>query len=181
MHDFPIPIIGFVGPSGSGKTTLLRKLVPELAKRGLRIGFLKHAHHTFDLDIPGKDSYEVRAAGAIQTLLASTERWALQSEQTSKNKDPALGEMLRKFDGSRLDLILVEGFKHAAYPKIEVRRGTGNEPPLYRDDPDVVAVATDCGLPGTDHLPMLDLDDAKAIADFVQRHMESWSLVSWTP
>jgi L-fuculose-phosphate aldolase len=175
MRSFPIPVIGFVAPSGSGKTTLLRKLVPVLEKRGLRIGYLKHAHHTFDLDVPGKDSYEIREAGARQTLLASRERWALQSENAEKFEDPSLREMLMRFDADRLDLILVEGFKHAAYPKIEVHRTTTGKPLLYPDDSDVVAVVTDSKLPGEGHPRELPPEDPDAIADFVQRHMETWS------
>ena len=175
MHSFQIPVIGFVAPSGSGKTTLLQRLVPALVKRGLRIGYLKHAHHTFDLDVPGKDSYEIREAGAKQTLLASRERWALQSEQTGGGEDPSLEEMLRKFDADRLDLVLVEGFKHSAYPKIEVFRTAMGKPPLYPQDPDVVALITDRDQPGKDLPHQLPVENLEAIADFVQRHMESWS------
>jgi len=173
MHSFRIPVIGFVAPSGSGKTTLLQKLVPVLAKRGLRIGYLKHAHHTFDLDVPGKDSYEIRQAGAKQTLLASKERWALQSEQTDKGEDPSLGEMLERFDADRLDLILVEGFKHSAYPKIEIHRRTRGTPLLYPEDSGVIAVITDARLPGENHPPELPPENPEAIADFVQRHAQA--------
>ncbi len=118
MSSKAIPVLGFVAPSGTGKTTLLRKLVPVLRKRGLRVGYLKHAHHTFDLDVPGKDSYEIREAGADQTLLASSERWALQVENRVRGADPDLVEMLAQFRTGSLDLVLVEGFKHSAYPKI---------------------------------------------------------------
>jgi len=175
MRKIPLPVIGFVAPSGSGKTTLLQKLVPELRDRGLRIGYLKHAHHTFALDVPGKDSYQLRAAGAEQVLLASGKRWALQSEQADGGKDPSLEKMLRRFDEDRLDLILVEGFKHAAYPKIEVHRTTLGKPPLYPGDPDIIAVVTDHELPGADHPPRLPVEDPEAIADFVQGHLGSGS------
>jgi molybdopterin-guanine dinucleotide biosynthesis protein B len=173
MHESRIPVIGFVARSGSGKTTLLQKLVPVLRERGLRIGYLKHAHHTFDLDVPGKDSYEIRRAGALQTLVASRERWALQSEQTERSRDPSLKEMLGRFDANRLDLILVEGFKHSAYPKIEIHRTATGQPPLYPDDPDVIAVVTDSHLSGEVHPPELPVEDPEAIADFVQRYMEA--------
>jgi molybdopterin-guanine dinucleotide biosynthesis protein MobB len=173
MHESRLPVIGFVARSGSGKTTLLQKLVPLLRERGLRIGYLKHAHHTFDLDVPGKDSYEIRRAGALQTLLASRERWALQSEQTERSRDPSLKEMLGRFDANRLDLILVEGFKHSAYPKIEIHRTATGQPPLYPDDPDVIAVVTDSHLSGEVHPPELPLEDTEAIAGFVQRYMEA--------
>lgn len=175
MRNLQLPVIGFVAPSGSGKTTLLRRLVPVLTGRGLRIGYLKHAHHRFELDVPGKDSYEVRAAGARQVLLASQQRWALQSEPEERGKDPALEEMLGRFDADRLDLVLVEGFKHAAYPKIEVHRPTLGKPPLYPQDPDIIAVVTDRELPGADHPPRLSAEDPEAIADFVQGHMATWS------
>ncbi len=167
-----IPFIGFVAPSGSGKTTLLKKLVPVLRGRGLRVGYLKHAHHTFDLDLPGKDSYEIREAGAQQTLLASSERWALQVENREKGEDPDLAAMLARFEADRLDLVLVEGFKHAAYPKIEVHRTVVGKPPLYPDDPDIVAVATDRSLPGDDHPPELPVEDPEAIADFIVQRVE---------
>ena len=167
MSKKTIPALGFVAPSGSGKTTLLRKLVPALRERGLRVGYLKHAHHSFDLDVPGKDSYEVRGAGADQTLLASTERWALQVENGVKGSDPDLHAMLERFDGDALDLVLVEGFKHAAFPKIEILRTLMGQAPLYPDDPYIIAVATDSQLSGDQHPPALPLEDPKAIAEFV--------------
>lgn len=174
MPSNPLPALGFVGPSGSGKTTLLRRLIPVLARRGLRLGYLKHAHHRFDLDVPGKDSYEIRAAGAHQTLLASRERWALQVENRSKGSEPDLWQMLDRFEGDRLDLVLVEGFKHAAYPKIEVHRSAVGEAPLYPDDPDIIAVASDLDLEpappqrgGVGLPPRLPLDNPQPIADFI--------------
>lgn len=162
-----IPVFGFVAPSGSGKTTLLRRLVAVLRERGLRVGYLKHAHHTFDLDVPGKDSFEIRAAGASQTLLASRERWALQVEDAAKGEDPDLDAMLARFESDRLDLILVEGFKHARYPKIEIYRAALGQAPLYPGDGDIIAVATPDRLPADGHPPVLALDDADAIADFL--------------
>lgn len=178
MQSFRIPVIGFVAPSGSGKTTLLEKLVPVLVKRDLRVGYLKHAHRRFDLDVAGKDSFQIREAGARQTLLASTERWALQSGQRNSGEDPSLTEMLGKFDADRLDLILVEGFKHCAYPKIEIHRTTTGNPPLYPEDPDVIAVITDRKLPGENHPVELSPEDPEIIADFVQRHVDAWSPVA---
>lgn len=165
------PVVGFVAASGSGKTTLLRRVVPLLVARGLRVGYLKHAHHGFDLDVPGKDSYELREAGAVQTLLASDERWALQAEQRVPGRDPDLAEMLGRFEAAGLDLILVEGFKHAAYPKIEVHRSALGRPPLYPDDPEIIAVAADVPpVGGLRPLPLaLPLDDPQAVADFILR------------
>ena len=173
MSPSPIPVLGFVAPSGSGKTTLLRRLVPILKARGLRIGYLKHAHHTFDLDRPGKDSFELRAAGADATLLASTERWALQVEHSHGGQDPDLAGMLARFPAGTLDLVLVEGFKHAAYPKIEVYRAAVGEPPLYPRDRDIVAVASDSELPDDGHPPVLPLGDPESIARFVLGRLES--------
>jgi molybdopterin-guanine dinucleotide biosynthesis protein B len=167
MRFEDIPVFGFVAPSGSGKTTLLRRLVVVLHERGLRVGYLKHAHHTFDLDVPGKDSFEIRAAGAAQTLLASRARWALQVENRFKEVDPDLDAMLSRFESDRLDLILVEGFKYASYPKIEVYRAVLGQMPLYREDADIIAVATADALPDALHPPVLPLDDPEAIADFI--------------
>ena len=167
MRVADIPVFGFVAPSGSGKTTLLRRLVAVLHGRGRRVGYLKHAHHTFDLDVPGKDSFELRAAGAAQTLLASRERWALQVEHPFKGADPDLGAMLSHFETDSLDLILVEGFKHARYPKIEIYRAILGQAPLYPNDADIIAVATADTLPDAGHPRVLPLDDAEAIADFI--------------
>jgi molybdopterin-guanine dinucleotide biosynthesis adapter protein len=162
-----IPAIGFVATSGSGKTTLMRRVVPLLVARRLRLGYLKHAHHGFDLDQPGKDSYELRRAGAAQILLASDERWALQAEQAVQGRDPDLAEMLARFDTAALDLILVEGFKHAAYPKIEVYRAVLGRPPLFPDDPDILAVATDLAALSGAHPRLLPIDTPEAVADFI--------------
>jgi molybdopterin-guanine dinucleotide biosynthesis protein B len=167
MRSGAIPVIGFVAPSGSGKTTLLRQLVPILKRRGLRIGYLKHAHHGFDLDRPGKDSFEVRAAGADQTLLASSQRWVLQVENRVPGADPDLAELLTRFEPSRLDLVLAEGFKYVAYPKIEVYRAAVGELALYPDDPAIIAVVTDAALPEDGHPPILPLADPSATADFI--------------
>lgn len=167
MSSKDIPVVGFVAASGTGKTTLLRKIVPVLRKRGLRLGYLKHAHHSFDLDVPGKDSYELREAGANQTLLASSERWALQVERPVKGADPELQEMLEHFDDEALDLILVEGFKHASYPKIEVYRSAMSGAPLYLEDDEIIAVATDSALPGDQHPRELPIEDPEAIADYI--------------
>lgn len=164
-----LPVLGFVAPSGSGKTTLLRRLVAALQSRGLRVGYLKHAHHSFDLDRPGKDSYEIRAAGAAQTLLASRERWALQVENDRKGEDPDLESMLARFECDRLDLVLVEGFKHARYPKIEVYRTALGLSPLYPNDPEIIALATDDPPPVFPHPPVLPLTEIDALVDFIFR------------
>lgn len=164
-----IPAIGFVAPSGSGKTTLLRKLVPMLRQRGLRIGYLKHAHHGFALDRPGKDSYEVAAAGARQVMLVSGEHWALLSRSNERAEDhPAGLDALRaRFDAGSLDLLLIEGFRSAAVPKIEVFRAATGKTPLYPEDDGICAVVTDDPLPVEPHPIALPLSDPQGLADFI--------------
>ena len=167
------PVIGLVAASGTGKTTLLKKLLPILRQRGLRPGYLKHAHHHFEIDQPGKDSYEIREAGAEQVLLASSARWALQGRLRVPGEDPPLSEMLEHFEHDRLDLILVEGFKFASFPKIELHRTTFDRPLLYPQDPDIIAVIADHSLPGDRHPPLLPPEDPEAIADFLLAYLSS--------
>lgn len=169
MSAEQLPAIGVVAPSGSGKTTLLRKLVPLLRQRGLRIGYLKHAHHGFALDRPGKDSYEVAAAGARQVMLVSGEHWALLSRANERAEDhPAGLDALRaRFDADSLDLLLIEGFRAAAVPKIEVFRAATGKTPLYPDDNGIVAVVSDDPLPVEPHPPLLPLSELEALADFI--------------
>jgi L-fuculose-phosphate aldolase len=167
FHSNAIPVIGFVAPSGTGKTTLLQKLVPVLRQRGRRIGYLKHAHHGLEVDRPGKDSHDIREAGALQVLLASSERWVLQGAPARGGQDPDLEEMLARFDPGQVDLILVEGFKYSAYPKIEIHRAGLGKPYLYPRDPDIRALITDETPPAGEHPPLLPLADPEAIADFI--------------
>lgn len=172
--DFtPIPTIGFVAPSGSGKTTLLRRLVPLLRGRGVSVGYLKHAHHGFALDRPGKDSYEVAAAGARQVMLVSGDSWALITRTNDRAEERAGGfdALCARFDPERVDLLLVEGFRGAACPKIEVHRQAAGSEPLYPHDDSIIAVATDAALPHGAHPPRLPLDDPGAIADFLLAHL----------
>lgn len=158
-------VFGIAGYSGSGKTTLLEKLLPRFTALGLRVSVIKHAHHHFDVDQPGKDSYRHRAAGASEVLLASSKRWVLMNELRGA-PEPALDEYLTHF--SPCDLILVEGFKQEAIPKLEVHRPANGKPPLWPDNPHVVAVASDVTLEVPPaHLPMLDLNDADAIVRFI--------------
>lgn len=162
------PVIGFAAFSGTGKTTLLTKLLPALRERGLRVGMIKHAHHSFDIDQPGKDSYQLRKAGAEQILVASRRRWALIAETPQREEDPDLAELLAHLDTSSLDLVLVEGFKHVRFPKIELHRPALGHPLLVADDESVIAVATDIPL----RIPRagvarLDLNAPDAIADFI--------------
>src|SRR3546814_435139 len=146
------------------KTTLLANLIPLLARHGLRVSVIKHAHHTFDIDHPGKDSYRLRQAGAAQTLLGSPKRWALMTELSGDN-EPELQDVVLHLDPALADLILVEGFKQAAIPKIEVYRPSLGKPLWADQDMQVIAVAAD-GVVNTT-LPVLDLNNAAEVADFV--------------
>jgi molybdopterin-guanine dinucleotide biosynthesis protein B len=159
-------IVGLAGWSGSGKTTLVCKLIPALVARGYRVSTLKHAHHAFDVDQPGKDSYEHRAAGASEVLVSSANRWALMHEHRGA-PEPAVDELVRHM--TPVDLLIVEGFKREGHDKIEVFRRAVGKPLLAPDDPKVVAVASDGPVPETDR-PVLDLDDVEAIADFLVAH-----------
>ncbi|MGH6848396.1 MAG: molybdopterin-guanine dinucleotide biosynthesis protein B [Methylocella sp.] len=154
-------VIGLAGWSGAGKTTLIVKLIPYLRERGIVVSTVKHAHHAFDVDQPGKDSYRHREAGAREVLVASSRRFALMHELRGAD-EPSLAELLRRM--SPADLILVEGFKRVAHAKIEVFRLANGKPFLYPEDPTIAALATDAteGLPS--HLPHAHLDDIAAIA-----------------
>lgn len=155
-------IFGIAGYSGSGKTTLIEKLLPELTRRGVKVSVIKHAHHEFDIDRPGKDSYRAREAGATEVMITGARRWALLHELRDE-AEPTLAGYLTHFSGC--DLVLVEGFKHEAIPKLEVHRTGSGRPPLFPDNPHVVALATDARLDTA--LPCLGLDDLTAIADLV--------------
>lgn len=159
-------VLGLAGWSGSGKTTLLVALLPLFRARGVTVSTIKHAHHGFDLDRPGKDSFRHRAAGAREVLVASEARWALLHENAGEAMDFA-GLFARL---SPVDLVLVEGFKRAPYPKIEVFRPALGKPPLWPEEPDIVAVASDTALPGCDR-PLLPLDAPEAIAHWALHHL----------
>lgn len=160
-------VVGFVGTSGSGKTTLIEQVVARLADTGIRVGVLKHARHGFDMDRPGKDSFRVREAGAAQVLVASNERWVLLGEPPDPLEEPSLAMMLRRFDGTTLDLVLVEGFSHEHYPKIEVYRLAHGKPPrCWPNDPAVIAVATDTPMDGG-AVPRLDVNAGLEVTQFV--------------
>lgn len=156
-------VFGLAGWSGSGKTTLVTRLIPELARRGLRVSTVKHAHHAFDVDTPGKDSYEHRRAGATEVLVSSANRFALMHELRGA-PEPTLAELLARL--APVDLVLVEGFKRHAHDKLEVHRPSVGKPLLAPDDPHIVAVASDAALSGL-KVPVLALDDVGAIADLV--------------
>lgn len=156
-------VFGITGWSGSGKTTLMKALIPNLTARGLRISTIKHAHHRFDVDKPGKDSYEHRAAGATEVMIGSANRWALMHELRDE-AEPRLEDLIARM--TPVDLLLVEGFKTEAHTKMEVYRAEIGKPMLWQDDPNVVAVASDAPVPGLT-LPRLDLSDIQSIGDFI--------------
>jgi molybdopterin-guanine dinucleotide biosynthesis protein B len=160
-------IFGFAGWSGSGKTTLVEKLIPRFVKRGLRVSLIKHAHHNFDVDTPGKDSYRHRVAGASEILVTSSRRWVLMHELRGA-QEPSFDEQIKRF--SPCDLLLVEGFKFAPIPKLEVWRQITGEALLHPNDPHIVAIAADSKV--ETKLPQLDLNDDAAIAAFILRHLE---------
>ena len=153
---------GFAGWSGSGKTTLIEQLIPRFVKRGLRVSLIKHAHHTFDVDQPGKDSYRHRQAGAAEILVTSSRRWVLMHELRGA-PEPSFEEQVKRI--SPCDLLLVEGFKHAPIPKLEVWRKETGEPLLHPNDPHIVAVASDAKI--ETRLPLLDLNDIDGICRFI--------------
>ncbi len=166
MQHAHIPILGFAAFSGTGKTTLLTQIIPILKHHGLRIGLIKHSHHNFQIDQPGKDSFRLREAGASPVMLISTHRRAIITEITPE-QEPRLDDQLELFDQSELDLILVEGFKAEQFPKIELHRPSLNKPLLYPNDPNIFAIASDCTLETPDYLTQLDINQPEMIAVFI--------------
>jgi len=159
------PVLGFAAYSGTGKTTLLKQLIPLLGERGIRVGVIKHAHHDFDIDKPGKDSYELRKAGARQLLVASARRSALMTENDT-SREPELDALIGRLDADSIDLVLVEGFKHAPCARIELHRPALGHPYLYPQDDNIIAIATDAAI-DTGDLPLLDINDAAGVAQFI--------------
>jgi molybdopterin-guanine dinucleotide biosynthesis adapter protein len=159
-------IIGLAGWSGAGKTTLLSKVIPQLVARGLKVSTVKHAHHSFDVDQPGKDSHTHRLVGATEVLVGSANRWALVHELRGE-PEASLAALLAKL--SPVDLVIVEGFKREAHPKLEVHRAAIGKPLLQPDDPHIVAIAADAALREVS-VPVVMLDDVEAIVDIVLEH-----------
>jgi molybdopterin-guanine dinucleotide biosynthesis protein B len=159
-------VFGFAGWSGSGKTTLLVRLIPALIARGFDVSTIKHAHHAFDVDAPGKDSYEHRRAGAREVMISSSNRFALMHELRGA-PEPSVEELVRRM--TPVDLLIIEGFKHHAHDKLEVHRPSLGKPLLAAEDPRVVAVASDREIPGL-RVPRLDMNDVEAVATFVIDH-----------
>jgi molybdopterin-guanine dinucleotide biosynthesis protein MobB len=160
------PVIGFSAYSGTGKTTLLTKVIPLLRLCKLRLAVIKHAHEDFDIDQPGKDSFEIRKADTYQVLISSQKRKALITEYGDQ-PESSLSELIDDLDHSHLDLILVEGFKREHFDKIELHRADLNKPFLYQQDDDIVALATDQPVTMTKDLPLLDINKPEQIAGFI--------------
>lgn len=177
VNPLSIPVLGFCAYSGTGKTTLLKQLIPELNQRGLRLAVIKHAHHNFDVDIPGKDSYEMRKAGARQMLVASHVRWALMTED-ERDSDPELAHLLKQIEADKVDIVLVEGFKKLTLPKIELHRAAHGKPFIYTQDENILAIACcdETTLPC--ELRRLDINNISQIADFVIEYTKNWQAPS---
>jgi molybdopterin-guanine dinucleotide biosynthesis protein B len=186
VANFPIPLLGICAAcSGMGKTTLITQLIPALAKRGCRVSVIKHTHHAFEIDRPGKDSYLMRQSGAVQTMIGSAQRWALMTELAETAPDqpaPQFADLLRYIDSTLVDMVLVEGFKETPIPKIEVHRAALNQPILAKRDAHIIAVASDAKIDAKIGvaIPTLDLNAPETIADFIvqtlkPRHHTSYS------
>lgn len=164
--DFPVPLLGFVACSGTGKTTLLTRLIPQLKARGLRCAAIKHSHHDFAIDIPGKDSQRLRESGATQVVLASPHRtfWVREGDG---HTEPGLSELLEFIDVTAVDVVLVEGFRHEPFPKIEVYRSGRGQPLLCVGDDTIIAVAVDSAPGESLAIPLLPLNSPEHVAEFV--------------
>ena len=169
---FKIPVLGFAAYSGTGKTTLLVKLLPLMKLQGLRVAMIKHTHHQFDIDKPGKDSFELRKAGANQVLLASDKRSALLTEY-EVDAEPDICTLVDQLDLDKLDLVIVEGFRHLPFPKIELHRSVTEKPFLFTQDKSIIAVACD-EIIDTGELPLLNLNAVEEIAGFINRWLEPY-------
>ena len=167
MFDYPTPILGICAYSGTGKTTLLTSVLPILRERGVNVAVVKHAHHSFELDYPGKDSYELRKAGAAQLLVASRQRIAMIREYEVEQPEPVLLDALELLNPKDIDLVLVEGFKREALPKIELYRASRGRPLMCTDDLNIIAVASDSAVDLPRRLPLLNLNQSGQIADFI--------------
>jgi len=159
-------IFGFAGYSGSGKTTLIEQLVPQFVMRGLKVSLIKHAHHDFDIDRPGKDSYRHREAGCSEVLITSSQRWVLMHELRGEQEQSLQNQLQRL---SPCDLVLVEGFKKESIPKLEIHRGALGQPLLQPDDPYIMAIASD--VPLSAKVPVLDLNGSQKISEFILRYL----------
>lgn len=166
LAQFPVPLLGFAAFSGTGKTTLLEQLIPLLCAKGLSIGLVKHSHHDIEMDKPGKDSYRLRKAGASQVVLAGTQR-SIYFHEYEQAHDSQLAEQLQLLQTDKLDLVLVEGFRHETFAKIELHRRSLQKPYLYEQDKHIIALASDYSL---EHctLPQLDINQPQQMVAFIE-------------
>ena len=171
-NHWPKPILGFCAYSGTGKTTLLSQLIPILRNRGIQVGVIKHAHHNFEMDREGKDSFRFRQAGATEVMLASSRRWVLLHEN-SEEADPDPEELLQRMNLDHLDLVLVEGFKHHMLPKIEIHRPSLGRDMMHPDLPGIIALASDKTPSDNLDIPWLDLNHPEKIAEFIIEWMKT--------
>ena len=171
--SFIKPVIGLSAYSGSGKTTLLGKLIPIFNSHKLRVAVIKHAHHSFDIDHPEKDSYKIRKAGAQQILISSQNRWAMIHELEDNQAELQLEDALEKLDTENIDFVIVEGYKAAAIPKIEIHRPALGKPLISSEDSHVIAIATDDPDKIDSTLPLLDLNHPEMIASYIERFIDS--------
>jgi len=169
-----VPLLGIAAFSGTGKTTLLTQLIPKLRSAGLRLAVIKHAHHLFDIDQPGKDSYRIREAGANQVIVASRRLLALMQTSDVEQSEPLLSDCLTRLDLHELDLILVEGFKQESIPKLELHRASVGKPLLFPEDPNIIAIATDSDLLDKPKMPVLNLNDLDSILDFINNFIRQY-------
>lgn len=172
MTESSIPLVGFSAFSGTGKTTLLKQVIPLLKQKDLRVAVIKHAHHHFDLDQPGKDSFELRKAGADKTIICTTTRMAEITEFPSPEDEPSLQEIIDTIDTDSFDLILVEGYKHLPFPKIELHRQSVGKPYLYHEDPNIIAIACDADLPKPTDIDVLDINNIEGIAELIVQRIK---------
>ncbi len=170
--DYPVPVLGFAAFSGTGKTTLLERVIPLLKAAGIRLALIKHSHHDCEMDKPGKDSYRLRMAGAGQMLLASKYRttWIMEGDAET---EPDLFELLPRLNTSSLDLVLVEGFRHQPFPKIEIHRPVLGKPLLCLEDEDIIALVSDEPDVAGCNLPKLPIDEPQLVADFIMQWIDA--------
>jgi molybdopterin-guanine dinucleotide biosynthesis protein B len=175
LSNAKIPILGFVAPSGTGKTQLLKALIAKLSADGFNVAIIKHSHHDFEIDHPGKDSYELRQSGARQMLIASRHRSAMITENRNPAHEVQLNTLIQQLDQAALDIILVEGFKFEHFAKIELYREAvsatkSQKRPMYLTDPDIIAVATDTPLAEKNNITALDINNTEQILEFILKY-----------